>query len=75
MKIKAERMAELEKFGFKKTLLNSLLMYCEQNAGEIIIDNTTRELRIGIADDDWYIVSDKLLNKFAELVKADMIEE
>ena len=74
-KIKADRMCELERFGFEQASYNEmyLIRYIPNTYySTIYIDNQTRELYVYDDYNDTRIDGDEYIK---DLVQADMVEE
>lgn len=77
MKIKADKMCELEKFGFKKNESGSkYTKYCWLSSCDLCVMCYDRVIFISnyedAKDEDFHY---EVLEKFYELVKANMVEE
>lgn len=73
LKIKAERMGELEKMGFKKNKNGGYSYYLIWNYGQYVVIDVlpNRELALCVNYEDCYIDN---LQIFYDLIKADMVE-
>ena len=75
LKIKADRMGELEKFGFKEyDLKNNRYIHEEEFLSTLTIVDNVIEIKAG---DDWGAgcVDNIHLDILYQLIKADMVEE
>lgn len=80
MKIKADKMCELEKFGFKENIFYGYIKFSGDTTyklDKIIIDRRTRQIRreikgIYTPQRTWERVTKSCIE---DLIKADMVEE